>query len=391
MTTGAIHLSTYYSYFMPTTIHNPAQLKLDLFVLQPASPLAEIPAFQHSQPISSHNLKLAEKLDKLAATMQKTIDSKLHPAIGQQNITARRSRIAAGMREEGERLAVVQRWLEGLAQAHRTVTCPDRFAKIDSRKKLEDLATIRRWHEENSRYLEDSFTHNYSIVDSRAERLCQRLKLFGIKSSAEAIAAVEQLNELCNSPAPQIDRSVEQANELRRRAIYTKVPDFFPTPPEIINRMLELARIDSSHRVLDPSAGAGDICLAVRKLGARVDCFEINWDLHQALTLLDFQPLDRDFLSATPQSIYDRVLMNPPFSKDAYIDHVRAAYDWLAPGGELVAVLPNGYQSSRSLQRRNFSDWLDDLDASRYDNPADAFTKSDRSCGVSTHLIHLKR
>lgn len=83
--------------------------------------------------------------------------------------------------------------------------------------------------------------------------------------------------------------------------------------------------------------------------------------------------------------------MNPPFSNDAYIDHVRAAYDWLAPSGELVAVLPNGYQSSRSLQHRNFSDWLDDLDASRYDNPADAFTKSDRSCGVSTHLIHLRR
>ena len=122
-----------------------------------------------------------------------------------------------------------------------------------------------------------------------------------------------------------------------------------------------------------------------------VECFEINSDLHQALTLLDFQPLDRDFLFATPRPMYDRVLMNPPFSKDAYIDHVRAAYDWLAPGGELVAVLPNGYQSSRSLQRRNFSDWLDDLDASRYDNPADAFTKSDRRCGVSTHLIHLKR
>jgi hypothetical protein len=121
------------------------------------------------------------------------------------------------------------------------------------------------------------------------------------------------------------------------------------------------------------------------------ECFEINSDLHQALTLLGFHPLDRDFLFATPRPIYDRVLMNPPFSGDAYIDHVRAAYDWLAPGGELVAVLPNGYQSSRSLQRRNFSDWLDDLDASRYDNPTDAFTKSDRRCGVSTHLIHLHR
>jgi hypothetical protein len=56
-----------------------------------------------------------------------------------------------------------------------------------------------------------------------------------------------------------------------------------------------------------------------------------------------------------------------------------------------VAVLPNGYCGSRITKRREFTDWLDDLDASRYDNLVNAFTKSDRSCGVSTHLIHLKR
>jgi hypothetical protein len=370
------------------TIDNPAQLKLDLFTSQPVNAQSDnIPEvrYLHPQPVSSRSLKLADKLDKLAATMQTTIDSKLHPAIGQQNITARRSRIATGMREEGEHLALIQRLLEGLAQSHRTGTCPERFAKIDNRKQLADLATIYRWHEEDSKYLQDSFTYGYSIV----ERLAQ----FGIKSKDEAIATVELLASLCSgNPAPEIDRSVEKANELRRRAIYTKVPDFFPTPPELIARMLEFANVQPHHRCLDPEGGAGDICLAVRALGvSAIDCFEINLDLHQALTLLGFQPHGRDFLAATPRPIYDRVLMNPPFSGDAYIDHVRAAYNWLAPGGELVAVLPNGYCGSRSTKRREFTDWLDDLGVDRYDNLANAFTKSDRSCGVSTHLIHLKR
>jgi hypothetical protein len=120
-----------------------------------------------------------------------------------------------------------------------------------------------------------------------------------------------------------------------------------------------------------------------------IDCCEINWDLVQALALLGFQLLARDFLTATPRPIYDRVVMNPPFSKDAYIDHVRAAYHWLAPGGELIAVLPNGYCGSRITKRREFTDWLDDLGVDRYENSADAFTKSDRICGVSTHLISL--
>ena len=233
--------------------------------------------------------------------------------------------------------------------------------------------------------MQNSFAHNYSIV----ERLAQ----FGIKSKDEAIATVELLDSLCSgNPAPEIDRSVEKANELRRRAIYTKVPDFFPTPPELIDRMLEFANVQPHHRCLAPEGGAGDICLAVRALGvSAIDCFEINTDLHQALTLRGFQPHGRDFLAATPRPIYDRVLMNPPFSGDAYIDHVRAAYNWLAPGGELVAVLPNGYCGSRITKRREFTDWLDDLGVDRYDNLANAFTKSDRSCGVSTHLIHLKR
>ncbi len=372
---------------MPKTIDNPAQLKLDLFELQPVTARAEnIPEIVHPrpQPLRIPNLKLADKLDKLAATMQKTIDAKLHPAIANQNITARRSRIAASMREEGQQLALIQRWLEGLAQAHRTGICPARFAKIDNRKQLEDFATVHRWDREDSKYLKDCFTYGYSII----ERLAQ----FGIKSSAEAIATVERLNELCHSPAPEIDRSVEKANELRRRAIYTKVPDFFPTPPAIIDRMLRLARIEPAHQVLEPSAGAGDICLALRQLGVeRIDCFEVNNVLREALTLLSFEASGWDFLTTTPQPIYDRVVMNPPFSKDAHIDHVRAAYDWLALGGELVAVLPNGYRDSRITQRREFADWLDSLGANNYNNPADAFTKSDRSTGVSTHLIHLKR
>jgi hypothetical protein len=369
---------------MPRTIVNPAQLDIFQNVAPSAYDLSR--EIQHPCPQSPHlpNLKLAEKLEKLAAGMQKAIDNKLDPAIGRQNITARRSRIAASMREEGERLATIQRWLEGLATAHRSGTCPNLFANISNRKQLEDLAAIHHWQEEDSKYLEDSFNYNYSIVD--------RLKLFGIKTKDDAIAAVELLNSLDFTPAPQLDRSVEQAMELRRKAIYTKVPDFFPTPKTLIARMLEIANVRSSHRVLDPSAGAGDICLAVRDLGIPVvDCFEINSDLVQALTLLGFPPLARDFLFATPKPDYDRVVMNPPFSLDVYIDHVRAAYHWLAPGGELIAVLPNGYRGSRTSKRREFAEWLEELDAIEYPNPADAFIKSDRSCGVSTHLIHIRR
>ena len=231
---------------MPKTIDNPAQLKLDLFALHPLSAQSDnLPAVLHPrpQPARIPNLKLADKLDKLAATMQKTIDAKLHPAIGRQNITARRSRNAASMREEGKQLALIQRWLEGLAQSHRAGTCPTRFASIDNRKQLEDLATIHRWYLEDSKYLRECFTYGYAIV----ERLVQ----FGIKSSKEAIATVEQLNQLCHSSVPEIDRVAEKANELRRRAIYTKVPDFFPNSARNNRSDAMACQHAPTYRVLD--------------------------------------------------------------------------------------------------------------------------------------------
>ncbi len=184
---------------MLKTIDNPAQLKLDLFTT--------LVRFENTAPAIFHpipkphqlpNLKLAEKLEKLAAGMQKTIDNKLNPAIGNQNITARRSRIAAGMREEGEKLAVIQRWLEGLALAHRNGNCPAQFANINNRKQLEDLAWIHAWEKDDPKYLENCFVHNYSIV----ERLAQ----VGIKMKDEAIAAVDLLEGLCSgNPIPVID------------------------------------------------------------------------------------------------------------------------------------------------------------------------------------------
>jgi len=57
------------------------------------------------------------KMRDLADRMEPQIESKLHPAVSNQNLTARRSRIAAGMYDEGTRLQEIQaehhgRWSE---------------------------------------------------------------------------------------------------------------------------------------------------------------------------------------------------------------------------------------------------------------------------------------
>jgi hypothetical protein len=332
------------------------------------------------------NPNLADKLQRLAEAMDAAISSKLSPSISHQNITARRSRIAASMREDGRRLQLIQSWLTGLADRHRDGTCPTQLSKISNRSHLNSFASIFQWQKEGAKSLE----YLYTEFD-RGDEIAQSLEALGIHSASAALVALELLEGSGNPADRQPDPIGERVEALRRKAIYQKVPNFFPTPGEIIARMLQLANLNPHHRCLDPEGGAGDLCVALRDFGVEnIDCFELNDGLVEALTLLGFVPLGRDFLTATPRPIYDRILMNPPFGEDAYIEHVRHAYHWLAHGGELVAVLPTEYPS-RIEKRRQFSEWLDELGADRYSNPPKSFTKSDRYCSVETQLIHLCR
>lgn len=120
---------------------------------------------------------------------------------------------------------------------------------------------------------------------------------------------------------------------------------YFPTPAPVVQQLLDHARIEPGMRVLEPSAGRGAIALAAADTGAAVDCVEIQDDHAEALRDAhhpDLTVLVADFLTTSPQPVYDRVVMNPPFARQADIRHVLHAHQALKPGGRLVAVMSNG-------------------------------------------------
>nr|WP_319566228.1 methyltransferase [uncultured Rhodoferax sp.] len=118
---------------------------------------------------------------------------------------------------------------------------------------------------------------------------------------------------------------------------------YFPTPPEVVARLLEIAGIEPGMRVLEPSAGQGAIAWACAEAGALVDCYEIQQG--NAFMLAMTAPVDlgltvtADFLTIAPEPVYDCVVMNPPFAKQADIKHVTHALKFLKPGGLLVSVM----------------------------------------------------
>jgi len=128
--------------------------------------------------------------------------------------------------------------------------------------------------------------------------------------------------------------------------------NFFPSPPAVVARLLEIAQIKPGMRVLEPSAGKGAIAYACATAGAVVDCYELMEANFAALCGDSRLGLVRraDFLEVSNIGLgFDRVVMNPPFAKQADIKHVRHAHTFLKPEGFLVSVMSAGvlYRDNR--------------------------------------------
>ena len=130
---------------------------------------------------------------------------------------------------------------------------------------------------------------------------------------------------------------------------------YFPTPADVVKRLVELAELDPGLTVLEPSAGSGAIARQAAAAGCAVDCVELLEENVQALTQAGIarDVTAGDFLGMEPQPHYDRVIMNPPFAKGADITHVTHAYDFLTADGLLIAVMAAGvtYHSTRAARQ----------------------------------------
>lgn len=138
----------------------------------------------------------------------------------------------------------------------------------------------------------------------------------------------------------------------------------FPTPPELAARMVRLAGVGEGDRVLEPSAGTGNIVQAIRTRGGRVTAIEINPSLARMVGAhcADFLAVGSGALIAPrlgeedqrdPEPMpgdFDVVIMNPPFKDGADIKHILHARTFLKPGGRLVAICAGGPRQAEKLR-----------------------------------------
>lgn len=152
-------------------------------------------------------------------------------------------------------------------------------------------------------------------------------------------------------PDPQAQAFQALAEQARAGVQVVAAPQLFPTPPALAVRMVELAEILPEHRVLEPSAGTGNL---LRAIGPAPETVAVEIDPRLVALLAGVagaRILQGDFLELNSDlGTFDRIVMNPPFCNGADIKHIRHAAGKLRPGGLLVALCANGPRQREALQ-----------------------------------------
>lgn len=217
----------------------------------------------------------------------------------------------------------------------------------------------------------------------------QRVADMGIKSSAEMrVALREYMGFRVGQAQPDAVREMERGLIGKTVGI-----DFFPTPPALASEVVDKADIEPGMKVLEPSAGNGRIADAIKAAGVTPDVAEVSGNLRAILEKKGYPLEGRDFMEFNPGPVYDRIVMNPPFSNRMDVEHVRHAYDLLKPGGRIVAIMSEGPFFGRDKKASEFRDWLDTVGTSEQ-LPEGSF-QSDKSglptTGVNARVVVIDK
>ena len=189
----------------------------------------------------------------------------------------------------------------------------------------------------------------------------------------------------------------------------------FYTPDALAQRVVAAANIamvwrsGQAIRVLEPSIGEGALAVeAASKWGEKHKLEIIGYDVDEvalgkaraAMKKANVVLSLRDFLTVEPGGLeaasaggcikpVDVVLMNPPFTRGADIAHVTHAWQFVAPGGVLVAIMSPHFQHASTKAAIAFRAHLEMMGerAETEDIPAGTFEHT----GVASVLVLMRK
>ncbi len=182
--------------------------------------------------------------------------------------------------------------------------------------------------------------------------------------------------------------------------MFTDNKDFYPTPQNLIDKMLDGLDWGMIHTILEPSAGKGNIVEVLKKkedfnnrwytkVKLNIDCIENDQNLRHILKGKDFRVVHDDFLTYDTMKEYDLILMNPPFSNGC--KHLLKALEMQKRNGGAIVCLLNAetLKNQCSNERITLARLLEEYNAD-IQYIQDAFIDAERKTGVEIALIKVQ-
>ena len=310
----------------------------------------------------------AERFRSQARTLTTKIGELMRP---RRDNTPKRAREAMSARLEAQNLARLAAAYIALADGHERGTIPADLATLRTRDDIERKVTKCI---ESSGYYHVCEGKDYR--DNSPTAVALRAWLASVKSTDQQQAEAKTAAAL-------------KLAELERSVKFADIPGFFPTPPELIARMMDEAECTHGMTALEPSAGKGDILAALQAAGCNAVGFEINHTLANICKEKGLRCETEDFLSVNPWPGIQRIVMNPPFEQHQDAKHVRRAYDWLRRDGRIVAIVGNGCMFVDRCQW--FRDWLTEVGAIIKPLPEGSFKNAFNPTGVSVTMLVIDK
>jgi hypothetical protein len=173
---------------------------------------------------------------------------------------------------------------------------------------------------------------------------------------------------------------------------------FYPTPKSLANRAWGKFKNKNFVRVLEPSAGNGDLALAGLEVtgdhryyrrSITIDCCEFDVSKHHILSGKGLNVVGIDFLKHADGAIYSHILMNPPFLEGA--KHVLKAWDILWDG-EIVAIInAETIRNPFSGERRQIVNLIEKFGEVEFIEGAFSGDDVERRTDVEVALVYLRK
>lgn len=191
-------------------------------------------------------------------------------------------------------------------------------------------------------------------------------------------------------------RGEDAAEFVKRTNLPAKDLQFFYSPKPVVESLLDKLCLEEGSNILEPSAGEGHIVRGLKDAGYNVTAIEIMPDRVRKLRELEDDQCDvyaRNFLDLDAIESFDAAVLNPPYYKIHWAEHVRHAWDFIRPGGQLVAVLPVTAEIGESKAHQSFRRWAEKVNSGWGGLWSDLPEESFLECGtrVNTVILSMKK